>query len=60
LLVRRFTLVPARSALFLRITAAAALTFGYIDLARGGITFGPALLLIGYLLLVPAMVITWP
>jgi hypothetical protein len=59
LLVRLSTLAPTRSALLVRATAAAALGIGYADLVRGGVTLAPVLLVIGYLLLVPALVLTW-
>jgi len=37
----------------LSIAAAAALLVGFADLARGGVTFAPILLVVGYLILVP-------
>lgn len=37
--------------------AAAALLLGYIDLARGGETLAPILLVLGYLVLVPAAIL---
>jgi hypothetical protein len=58
--VRTFTLVPARHAQILRGVAAAALAAGYADLIRGGITVGPVLIVIGYAVLVPAVILTWP
>ena len=39
--------------------AAAALSIGYADLIRGGITVGPVLVVIGYAALVPAAILTW-
>jgi len=39
--------------------AAAALSIGYADLIRGGITVGPVLVVIGYAVLVPAAILTW-
>jgi hypothetical protein len=39
--------------------AAAALSLGYADLIRGGITVGPVLVVIGYAVLVPAAILTW-
>jgi hypothetical protein len=57
--VRPATLAPARSALFLRAGAAATLGLGYADLIRGGTTLAPVLLVVGYVLLVPAVVLTW-
>ena len=50
---------PARRALVLRIAAAAALLLGYADLARGGITFAPLAIVLGYAVLVPAAILTW-
>lgn len=50
---------PARRALVLRIAAAAALLLGYADLARGGITFAPLTIVLGYAVLVPAAILTW-
>lgn len=50
---------PARLAPLVRAVAAAALLIGYADLVRGGITIAPLLLVIGYMLLVPAAIITW-
>jgi hypothetical protein len=38
----------------LRVIAPAALLLGYADLVRGGMTAGPVLLVLGYLVLVPA------
>lgn len=43
----------------LRAAAAAALSLGYADLARGGITVGPLLLMLGYAVLLPAVILTW-
>ncbi len=57
--MRLFTLAPSRSALVLRTAAAAALALGYADLVRGGITLAPVLLVVAYVLLVPAVVLTW-
>ena len=57
--MRLFTLAPSRSALVLRAAAAAALALGYADLMRGGITLAPVLLVVAYVLLVPAVVLTW-
>jgi hypothetical protein len=50
---------PARLAPLVRAVAAAALLIGYADLVRGGITIAPLLLVVGYMLLVPAAIITW-
>jgi hypothetical protein len=51
--------VPARHAQILRAVAAAVLAAGYADLIRGGITVGPVLIVVGYALLVPAVILTW-
>lgn len=48
-----FNYAPSRRALVLRLTAVIALVAGYVDLARGGITAAPLLLVSGYLVLVP-------
>ena len=48
---------PTRRALVLRILAPAALLLGYADLARGGTTAAPLLLVVGYLALVPALIL---
>jgi hypothetical protein len=37
--------------------AAAALILGYADLARGGTTFAPVLLVLGYCVLVPIAIL---
>lgn len=37
--------------------SAAALLLGYADLARGGVTLAPILLVIGYLVLVPIAIL---
>ena len=51
---------PARLAHLLRAAAAAALLIGYTDLVRGGTTVAPLLLVVGYVMLVPAVILTWP
>ncbi len=43
--------------LALRAAAAAALLAGYADLARGGLTAAPLLLVLGYLVLVPLVLL---
>jgi len=48
---RQFTW-PHRARL-LQLSAALVLLAGYIDLAMGGLTLAPLLLVVGYLLLVP-------
>lgn len=57
--MRRTTFAPPRRAAILRATAAAVLALGYVDLARGGITLAPVLIVIGYAVLVPAVILTW-
>lgn len=39
--------------------AAAALLLGYADLARGGETIAPVLLVLGYCVLVPLAILKW-
>jgi hypothetical protein len=46
-------LAPARRAPVLRLLAVVVLAAGYADLARGGLTAAPLLLVTGYLVLVP-------
>ena len=55
------TLPPAlaRRALVLRAATAAALLIGYADLAHGGITLAPLAIVFGYVVLVPAVILTW-
>jgi hypothetical protein len=43
----------------MRAAAAAALLIGYADLIRGGMTVAPLLLVVGYIVLVPAAILTW-
>lgn len=50
---------PVRIAQVLRAFAAAALLFGYTDLVLGGTTVAPLLLVAGYVVLVPAVILTW-
>jgi len=57
--VRNISLAPVRRAQALRAAAAAALLIGYVDLARGGITAAPLLIVLGYAILVPAVILTW-
>ncbi len=44
-------------ALLLWAAALLTLLIGYVDLARGGITLGPILLVIGYCVLVPVAIL---
>lgn len=48
---------PARRALALRAVTLVALLAGYLDLARGGLTIAALLLVIGYLVLVPVVLL---
>ncbi len=57
--MRQLTLAPARRGHLVLALAAAALSIGYVDLIRGGITVGPVLIVIGYAVLVPAVILTW-
>jgi hypothetical protein len=52
--VRTLTIAPARREALLRSAAAATLLLGYADLATGGLTIGPVLLIASYLVLIPA------
>jgi hypothetical protein len=51
--VRILALTPGRRALALRLAATLVLLAGYSDLARGGVTVAPVLLVLGYVVLVP-------
>jgi hypothetical protein len=42
-----------------RSAAAAALLIGYVDLVRGGTIVAPTLLVVAYVILVPAAIVTW-
>jgi hypothetical protein len=57
--VRDQHVAPVRRARVMRAAAAAALLIGYADLVRGGTTVAPILLAVGYVLLVPAVILTW-
>lgn len=57
--MRPSLVAPARLAPLMRAAAAAALLIGYADLVRGGMTVAPLLLVIGYMILVPAVILTW-
>jgi len=48
---------PRSRALLFWGLAAASLLFGYVDLARGGETIAPILLVLGYVVLVPLAII---
>ncbi|HEU4629558.1 MAG TPA: hypothetical protein VFS08_07415 [Gemmatimonadaceae bacterium] len=49
--------MPSRRALGWWGAAALVLLLGYVDLARGGVTLAPVLLVLGYVVLVPAAVL---
>jgi hypothetical protein len=51
------TSAPARRTRALRAIALAFLLLGYGDLARGGLTVAPVLLVAGYMLLVPLAIL---
>ena len=53
------TFAPARRASYLRVTAAVVLLLGYADLVHGGSTAAPILIVIGYTVLVPAVILAW-
>ena len=57
--MRYFSIASAWRAPVARVAAAVVLFLGYSDLVRGGITGAPVLLVIGYLLLVPAVILSW-
>ena len=57
--MRSSSLAPVRLARLTRTAAAAALLIGYADLVRGGTTLAPTLLVVGYVILVPASIVTW-
>ena len=58
-MVRILSPAPARRARVLRTAAAAVLVLGYADLVRGGITLAPVALVLAYLVLVPAAILSW-
>jgi hypothetical protein len=55
-----FVVAPAWRVRSLRTASAAALTIGYLDLARGGTTVAPILLVVAYLVLVPLTIVGEP
>ena len=57
--MRKLSIAPARRARLLRVAAAAALLIGYTDLARGGITAAPLLIVLAYAVLEPAVILSW-
>ena len=57
--MRTLSPAPARRALVLRTAAAAALLIGYADLAQGGITLAPLVIVLAYVVFVPAVILTW-
>jgi hypothetical protein len=48
---------PGHRARALRLVAAFALAAGYVDLVRGGLTAAPILLVLGYVVLVPLVLL---
>jgi hypothetical protein len=50
-------MAPARRAHVLRAATAAVLFLGYADLVRGGATVAPTLLVVGYVVLVPLILL---
>jgi hypothetical protein len=56
--VRLLSRAPARRAHLLRALAAVVLLLGYADLVRGGVVVAPILLVTGYVLLVPLVLLT--
>jgi hypothetical protein len=58
-MVRIPSLALSRRAFIIRAAAAIVLFSGYVDLVRGGVTGAPVLLVVGYMLLVPAVILTW-
>jgi hypothetical protein len=55
--VRTLAVAPGRRARTLRLVAAFALLAGYVDLVRGGLTAAPVLLVLGYVVLVPLVLL---
>jgi len=50
----RVNRAAGRRAIVARVAAAMLIAIGYLDLARGGVVVAPLLLVIGYVVLVPA------
>ncbi|MDB4914813.1 MAG: hypothetical protein JWM95_2457 [Gemmatimonadetes bacterium] len=57
--MRYLSRAPALRVHSVRAGAAIVLFLGYADLVNGGVTGAPVLLVVGYLLLVPAVILTW-
>lgn len=57
--MRSPALAPPRRTRVLCAAATVTLRIGYADLARGGITIAPVLLVMAHLILVPAVILTW-
>ena len=57
--MRSSSFAPVRLGRLMRTAAAAALLIGYVDLVVGGTTIAPTLLVVGYVILVPAAIVTW-
>jgi hypothetical protein len=57
--MKALRLPPERRALALRIVAVVTLLAGWTDLVLGGITAAPVLIVAGYAILVPAVILSW-
>ena len=57
--MRTLSTAPVRRARLLRAAAAVVLLIGYADLARGGITAAPLLMVLGHAVFIPAVILTW-
>ncbi len=57
--MRLLTLAPLRRAHAVRAVATLVLTIGYADLVRGGTSVSAVLLVVGYMMLVPLVLLTW-
>ena len=57
--MRLASLAPVRRVHVLRATAVVVLILGYADLVRGGLTAAPLLIVFGYAVLIPAVLLTW-
>ena len=57
--MQRLRLTPGRRALVLRVLSGLTLLAGWTDLALGGITAAPLLIVVGYAVLVPAVILSW-
>ena len=55
--VAETAVVPVRRLPIWWIVAAVVLVLGYVDLARGGVTIGPILLVLGYCVCIPVAIL---